>query len=169
MTVTEFNENITTWWELKEFCDEYNCWVCDSIYDDDSVNDYINNRLYDMARDEQWEDVRSWLDQFADGYGEGYYHIDEYEDITYLDDEDFINYKDEVLAWALDHDVVEGDTDEEDDEDEDCELEEEATPYEAAEFSFDELYNESHVVLNTIQRGTYCDAPEAINVNELWV
>ena len=163
MTINEFVESITDWWDLKNFCDEYGCYICDDIYDDDGVNGYINDRLYDMCREESWEDVRDWLNNFADSYGEGYYRIDEYGDIYYMDEADFQGCKEEVLQWALRDGAVE-----EYDEDEDLEEEgsepEEVCPYEAPEFSFDELYTESNVVLNTINK-----ASEAININELWV
>ena len=167
MTVTDFDDRCTDWWELKDFCNEYDCCVLDDVYSDDQVDDYINERLWDKVRAEAWTDVRDWLSSFDEYYGEGFYRINDYEEIIFLDEEyDFPRYKDEVRRWAIEENIFE-----DEDEDDDCEadLEDGTTesPFEAAEFSLDELYEQSSVVLNTIQKER-SDVSSTTNYNELW-
>ena len=39
MTRNEFIDNITEWYELKDFCSDFDCDVCEDIYDDDSLEE----------------------------------------------------------------------------------------------------------------------------------
>ena len=36
MTRNEFIDNITEWYELKDFCSDFDCDVCEDIYDDEA-------------------------------------------------------------------------------------------------------------------------------------
>ena len=39
MTRNEFIDNITEWYELKDFCNDFDCDICEDIYDDDDYAD----------------------------------------------------------------------------------------------------------------------------------
>ena len=114
MTRTEFQEDVTSWWDLVDFCRENDCYYCDDIYDDDSKDDYINSMLSDMARNADcWRDLLDTLEAVPTGYD--FYRKNEYDEFYEADDDDFDSYKQDVLEWGDDNDVW--DPDEEDAED----------------------------------------------------
>ena len=45
MTRNEFLDNINSWWELIEFCNDEDCDVCEEIVDEDQKNDGVNADL----------------------------------------------------------------------------------------------------------------------------
>lgn len=130
MTRAEFIENIQDWWELIEFCDDEGCSICEDIYDDDAKDEYINGDLVDMARNaDGWRDLLQKLNDIESGYD--YYRLDGYGDFVGVDDDDFQDYKDDVIEWCDNNDIWD---DEEDDEDEEYEeqADEEPAPPEVA-------------------------------------
>lgn len=111
MTRNEFLE-IDNYYDLKNFCWDYDCYECDDIYDTYQLDDYINEHLVDWARDaDNWEELSNRLNDIDTSYG--FYRIDEYGDIKYLDDYEFDDYKESVLAWGDDHDIWDEDEEEE--------------------------------------------------------
>lgn len=138
MTRQEFIDDVTSWSELLDFCYEYSCPECDDIVSEDAYDDEINERLYERARDDNWWEVKDWLNDLPTG--NDYY--DRYNDCGV--DDDFECYKDDVLHWADNYgDVWEDEEDEE--EDEDMELEEgadEEDEEELEEIDFDGFFEE---------------------------
>lgn len=98
MTRDEFINQITFWYELIDFCNDYGCDVCSGIYDDDQRNECIDDELVDMARHNTWEELRDILNNYDTGYD--YWYKDEYDGWVGLTDGDFDDYKDDVLSWA---------------------------------------------------------------------
>lgn len=150
MTRAEFFENVTSWWELKDFCDEQRCSLCDDVYDDEARDDYINEYLSEWARNENWYDLRVRLDNLETGYE--YWRLDDYGDWTGLDDDDLDNMKDEVAEWVDDYgdwDDDEEEVDEEEDE-EPFDDEEEEPPIEDEDCSLGELFAASATRVKSI-------------------
>lgn len=119
MTREDFIENIQSWEDLISFCSDYGCDYCEDVYDDDQMDDYINETLVDMARNSDgWRDLRNMLNDIPTGYD--YYIRDEYDEFREADDDEFEDYKSSVLEWGDDGDVWDEDEEEDyyDDEDE---------------------------------------------------
>ena len=111
MTRREFEENVTTWWELLDWCSEEDCYICNEIYEDGVYNDTINEDLQNRSQDDDWRDIYSWLDSLPSGYN--YYRYSEgYGEWIGLTDADFESVKDEALEWGDDHDAWEEDEEE---------------------------------------------------------
>lgn len=156
MTREEFQENVNCWYDLREFCNEYDCEVCSDIYSQDEMDEEIDNSIVDMAREAtDWKDLLSKLEDIPTE--DDYYLRNGYGDFRELDDDDFDCHKDDVFDWAEN----EGIFDEEDEEDEESEedIEEPDEPedpddgYEVGneEMSIAELF----VVPNNGARGIY--------------
>lgn len=151
MTRAEFFENVTSWWELKDFCSEQRCELCDDVYDDESRDDYINEDLVDWARNDNWYDLRDRLNNLDAGYD--YWRLDDYGEWTGLDDDDDLEeMKREVAEWVDDYgdwddDEEEADDDEEEvfDDEEDAPLidPEDAEPIDDEDCSLGELFEGS--------------------------
>ena len=159
MTRQEFIDNITTWWELIDWCRENECHICEDIYDDDSYYDYINDNLVDWAREDSWTELRDRLNDLPSGYD--FYQRDDYGDFHALDDYgDFDAFFDEVLSWGDDNNIWE-DAEEEspvNNEDEEAEDDEDGEPVEIEDFSFGELFS---VCSSAVQRITEENADAA--------
>lgn len=97
MTRAEFYENVTTWRDLKDFCDDKQCSICDDIYDEESRDDWINECLVEWARCNSWIRLHSILEGIPTGYD--YYRYDNYGDWVGLDDGDFDEFRDDVAEW----------------------------------------------------------------------
>lgn len=119
MTREDFIENIQSWEDLINFCSDYGCDYCEDVYDDDQMDDYINETLVDMARNSDgWRDLRNMLNDIPTGYD--YYIRDEYDEFREADDDEFEDYKSSVIEWGDNGDVWDEDEEEDyyDDEDE---------------------------------------------------
>lgn len=101
MTREEFIDDITTMWELLDFCEEHGCYVCEDVYSDEAYNDFINEDIVEWARNETWENLLSILQDLPTGYD--YYRRDEYGDWYGVDSYDFDSYKNDVLSWGDDN------------------------------------------------------------------
>lgn len=120
MTREEFQENVNSWYDLREFCNEYDCEVCSDIYSQDEMDEEIDNSIVDMAREAtDWRDLLSKLEDIPTE--DEYYIKNGYGDFTEVDEEDFDYHKDDVFDWAENEGVF----DEEDEEDEEPEEESE--------------------------------------------
>ena len=112
MTRQEFLDDVCDFSELRDFCYDNDCGICDDIYDDESKDDYINEHLSDMVDDaDDWQSLYRTLGDIPTGYD--YYRLDDYGDFNGLCDDDFEDYKDEVLEWMDDNEYWDEDEDDE--------------------------------------------------------
>lgn len=142
MTRAQFFEEVSTWWELMDFCSDQRCDLCEDIYDDEARDDYINDCLMDWAREDSWEELLSRLQDIPTGYE--YYRLDygEWEGLN--DGSDFDEMRDEVAEW-MDENGYWDDEEEEDDDEEDApyiDLED-AEPIDDEDCSLGELFEGS--------------------------
>lgn len=90
----EFIDNITQFYELRDFCHEHELWeITDEYFDGDQLDDEIERDISD--RDCDWSTLRDYLNDISTG-GEFYYR-DGWLCYTERDDEDFQNLKNQVL------------------------------------------------------------------------
>lgn len=142
MTREEFYENVTTWWDLKNFCSDEQCDICDDICDEESRDDYINECLIDWARNDSWTELLSRLEDIPTGYD--YYRYDDYGDWVGLDDGDFDEIRDEVAEWMDDNGYWDDDEEEADDEEDTPFIDpEDAEPIDDEDCSLGELFEGS--------------------------
>lgn len=120
MTRNEFFEEITQFWELRDFCNDQDIYECDDYFDSDDLNDIVESDIRD-GDFRNWEDIRDSLNSIETGYNfykrEGYLY---YEGCT-VDDFDALKQSvaeimDDRVAWDEDEDDYEDDEDEVDDE-----------------------------------------------------
>lgn len=112
MTRQEFFDDVYDFRELKDFCYDNDCGICDDVYDDASKDEYIDDHLSDMADNaESWQSLYRTLDDIPTGYD--YYRLDDYGDFNGLDDDDFEDYKNDVLEWMDDNEYWDEDEDDE--------------------------------------------------------
>lgn len=115
MTRSEFLENVTDWSELIEFCRDEDCDICEDVYDEESRDDVITERIVDWARNaDSWQDLADRLSEITTGYD--YYSEDDYGDWNGLTDSDFEDYKTDVLDWMDNNDYWDEDEDEDEEE-----------------------------------------------------
>ena len=154
MTRNEFIETITEWTELLEFCNDFDCSVCEDIIDDDELDEYVNEDIRTAVGDDSWRTIRDYLDDIPTGYD--YYRRDGMFDYTYMDDgDDFDEYKDRALEWGDDYGLWDDEEDDEDgvaENDEEEVPEEEEPPVEEEDFSIRDLIGMCGVMLVTIQQ-----------------
>lgn len=157
MTREEFIEDVRSWNDLLQFCYDENCYCCEDVYDEGAKDDYFNNDIVDMARSaNDWRDLYRRLEDIPTGC-DYYIRNDDYDEWRGADDDDFDNYKSDVLSWGDDREVW--DEDDEEDEWEEDALEEEYEVDEASEedealeegCSLGELFTSSAAKLQTIE------------------
>lgn len=159
MTRAEFFENVTSWWDLKDFCSDEQCDICDDIYDEGSRDDYINECLIDWARNDSWTELLSRLEDIPTGYD--YYRYDDYGEWEGLVDGDFDEIRDEVAEWMDDNGYWDDDEEEADDEDEEpIDDEEEEPPVEDEDCSLGELFAASATRVQSIAEEELAKARE---------
>lgn len=159
MTRAEFFENVTSWWDLKDFCSDEQCDICDDIYDEESRDDYINECLIDWARNDSWTELLSRLEDIPTGYD--YYRYDDYGEWEGLVDGDFDEIRDEVAEWMDDNGYWDDDEEESDDEDEEpIDDEEEEPPVEDEDCSLGELFAASATRVQSIAEEELAKARE---------
>lgn len=129
MTHREF-EDIVSWGDLVNACDEECCYVCEDIEYGESLHTLISDDLYDRARynGDSWTDIRDWLNGI-DICDDCWYIRDDYGEWRELDDYDFNDYKDDFYSWLDENDAWE-----DDEEEPDCPEEE---PESVNEFDFE--------------------------------
>jgi len=152
MTRADFEDNVTSFYDLIDWCNDNNCYVCEDIYYSESYDDYINGQLVDWARNSDWEELRDSLNDLPNGYE--YYLRDEYGDWRGLDDSDFDEFYREALEWGDDNEIWDDDDEEEapDEDDEEEYVEEESEddePIVEMGVSFDDLFTSCS---DTVQR-----------------
>lgn len=154
MTRNEFLNDVSSWYELIEFCNDNGCSICDDIISEDDRDDEIDGDIEDAIRNERWYDIKRYLENIPTGYD--YYLRNSMFDYDGLGDSDFDDYKDDVLEWADDA----GDVWDEDPEDEDYDVFAEQTPTEediepppeAEDFTVSELIGMCCVAFVSIQQ-----------------
>lgn len=154
MTRDEFIRGVSTWGELIDFCHEYNCDVCEEIYDEDAMDDEINYAVSEYAGNYSWYELRDKLSEIPTGYN--CYRRNDRFDWDALGNDDFEEYKDSVIEWMDD-----GGHWDEDDEDEEVDFfaavaevsgegEQEQTPNE--DFTVGDLIGMCSMAFATIQK-----------------
>ena len=140
MTRQDWIDDITTWYELIDFCNDegYEDYIND-IYSEESRDDYISNDLVDMARNaDSWVSLMETLQDIPTGYD--YYRQDDYGEWFGLDDDyDFRDRKEEILD-RLDEDEFWDDYDEEEEPIEEYEDPEDSVPVEDEDMDVSELF-----------------------------
>lgn len=152
MTRSEFLDNITEWYELKDFCNDFDCDVCEDIYDDDDYDDCVEEDIRDAIADYGWRDIRDFLGNLPGGYD--YYRRNSTLDYDGLGDDDFEDYKEDVLEWGDDCGVWEDEEEYAEDDDFLGSQEEEPDEEESVEeedFSVGDLIGMCGVVFVAIQ------------------
>ena len=109
MTRQEF-EDIGSWWELIDFCQDYECSYCDDVYSEGSRDNYIDDDLEYMAENNGWMTIRDILNDIPTGYE--YYHRKDGEWFG-LDDDDLEDYKTDILEWGDINDIWDEEEEEE--------------------------------------------------------
>lgn len=153
MTRSEFIDNITEWYELKDFCNDFDCDVCEDIYDDDDYDDYVEDDVRDAVGECSWREIRDLLCDLPSGYD--YYRRNGNLDYDGMDNDDFEEYKEQALEWGDDYGVWDEEDEEFEETDDFFDFTEEASdeeePIEDEDFSVGDLIGMCNVVLVAIQ------------------
>lgn len=130
MTRYDFEMDVTTWGELKDFCADESCDCVDCVVSGYEIRDSIQYELPYWARDYDWERVRDILDNVPEDNDDWYIDNGPGEwDLA--DSDDFDDFKRQVLEWGDEVEIWETEDVLEDEEDE---VEQED------ELSFDEIF-----------------------------
>ena len=132
MTRQEFVDEVNSWGDLIDFCNENNLDFTEDIYDEESRDNDIDEMLVDWARENNWQELYNILDRIQTGYE--YYRYD-YGDWEGLGDADFDDLKEEVEEYC----VRNGYFDEEEEPEEEPDEEEEPEEEEQEEESEDDM------------------------------
>lgn len=153
MTRNEFIDNITEWYELKDFCNDFDCDVCEDIYDDDDYDDYVEDDVRDAVGECSWREIRDLLCDLPSGYD--YYRRNGNLDYDGMGNDDFEEYKERALEWGDDYGVWDEEDEEFEESDDFFDFTEEASdeeePVEDEDFSVGDLIGMCNVVLVAIQ------------------
>ena len=156
MTRQEFIDTCYDFSELKNFCNEYNCYELDDVYDSDDRDYYIDEELAD-SRD-GWRDVRDWLRNIEDG--DDWYQRNDYGEwcgVDYL----FEDFQQRVIDWCEENGIFDDEEEEEESQPEPVtEEEQEFEPFEQ-DFSVDELLSATSTVYDSIEQERAAFAAEA--------
>ena len=157
MTKREFEEDVTTWYELIDLCNDEACYICEDVYDGYCVNDCINSGLVDRARNCTWEELRDELNNYPTIYEDDYYLDDGYGGWREADRDDFDNYKSDIFVWMDEHNRWDDDEeDEEGDDDDEEEIEE-------CSVSIADV-----MCISVDLSAPLTDAGNTLNINNLW-
>lgn len=116
-----FDELVTSWEDLVEFCRNEYCDICDDIYSEDEKDEFIEGAVVDWARDMPYQDLLSELQKVPIDICE-YYYRNDYDEFEEADLSMFLEYKADVFEWMDENDRWEDDDEdlwETDDEEED--------------------------------------------------
>mgnify|MGYP006988983649 CR=1 FL=1 len=142
MTRTQFEDEVRSWWELRDFCYEINCDVMDEFIDDDARNESINEDLVDLARNNSWIEMLSILQGYDDESGYEYYIYDDYYGrYQGISDDEFYDYKQQVMDYADRYDAWDEEEEPEEPVDESVFTEENSVPVPDEDCVFDSLFN----------------------------
>lgn len=156
MTRQEFIDTCDDFSELKNFCNEYNCYELDDVYDSDDRDYYIDAELADNR--DGWRDVRDWLRNIDDC--DDWYERNDYGEWIGIDD-DFEYYQQRVIDWCEENGIFDDEEEEEESQPEPVtEEEQEFEPFEQ-DFSVDELLSATSTVYDSIEQERAAFAAEA--------
>lgn len=113
MTRREFIEEVNDFDDLTRFCWNNDCCICEYIRDGEQFDDYIWESIRDW--DYSWENLRDWLDGLPSV--NRYDYVDTEDECRVLDDDDFQDYKRQVLEWMDENDYWDEPDEEEIEED----------------------------------------------------
>lgn len=150
MTRQEFIEDIRSWRDLIEFCNNNDAYsYVDDIYTDEDMDDYIEREAEEFISENGWTTFRDYLNDIPSGHE--YYRRNGEMSFEYMDAHDLRDLKEEIL----DDGIVE--FDEEDDEEgmeavaeEETAVDAEPTPDEP--IGIDALFTECSAVFQNAQR-----------------
>lgn len=97
MTRQEFIDDVTYWSDLIDFCCNEGISFCENVYNEEGFDDYIGDELEERARNYDWHDIRSWLNDLPDRYE--YYIRNDNGEWYPADDDDFDSMKEDVLNY----------------------------------------------------------------------
>lgn len=141
MTRAEFVDSVTTWWELRDFCDDIQCDIMDGFMDSDSRDEYIDESLVDMARTNTWREMLDALRDYDNESGYEYYVYDEYYgSYRGVSDDEFEDFKQRVLEYADQNDEWEPEEEEEEPEEETVFTEDNSVPVPEEDCTFDDMF-----------------------------
>lgn len=109
MTVQEFRDEITTWYDYIEFCNDNEFYDrTDSIYSASDADRYVDERIRDMIRNNTWEEIRDYLNNLPDHFDDDeYYMPSEYDEFDILSPYDLQEEIDDFLDCHKDFFEVE--------------------------------------------------------------
>lgn len=142
MTRQKFLDDVTSFDELHSFCIDIGYDLQeDGAYSEDEYDEYINEEAYEIARENDWRDLRGWLSELPDGYdfyvkdawgdwgGRSSRNIDDLKEnvLEYADENDLFDVDDEEVEEEYAEEYIEADVEEEPEEDdfedvEDCDM-----------------------------------------------
>lgn len=105
MTKSEFIEETRgDIWALYEFCNENDYeHFFEELYSNDARNDYINEDMCERARDEDWQDMRDWLNDIESDGNYDWWYRDAWDEWHGVDD-DYIEYMIDEIVTELEAD-----------------------------------------------------------------
>lgn len=140
MTRREFIDTVNDFYDLVSFCNENGCDMCEDIYDDDERDGMIDEDIRDAVGYDSWRDIRDWLSSIPTGYDLYIRHSSfDYDGV----DNDFEDYKNDVLDWADSEGVWDDDEEDEDieedyEDDDDFEIEDDVSMDDVAKACFEQ-------------------------------
>lgn len=147
MTRQDFIERVNNWSGLLDFCRDEDCDICEDIYSEDDMDEYINDNLRYLAGDCSWWDLRDILNDIPTDAE--YYYKESDTEWKDLYDEDFEDYKERVLQW-----MDEGEYWDDDDEEY---FEEENPPLDDEEENFENLIPIEDEDISALELLTACN------------
>lgn len=117
-TIDRF-EDIGSFWELRDFCNEFGTYPDDVDLDNVVDAEYISEQIQEMASDYRWDDITDAL-RDLNWNGNNYEEFEWGDNIRELTGDDLQNCKDEVLETLHEDGVyLPGEDEYEDEDDED--------------------------------------------------
>lgn len=90
-------EEISSFWELRDFCEEYEVYPDDIDFDNLVDSDYISEQIQDMARRYRWDDITDAL-RDLDWNGDNGEEFEWGDYVRELTSEDLETCKEQVLS-----------------------------------------------------------------------
>jgi len=136
MTRTEFNEEITTWYELEEVASDNGYEDLGDICDDENIRDMIQDRAQGIRGGDDWESFAYWVENIPKGYDCCAYFYDR-DELEGLSDWAFDERKRKLCEWMEENCYFDPEDDDGIEDDIEPEPEEESVPEE--DFTVGEL------------------------------
>ncbi len=119
MTREWFEDNITCFDDLIEFCHENECDILDGLYPEHDFDSYVCEDIRNATRTCYWNEIRNSLNHVYDEHGGDYFFYNgEFDYVWVSEDYDFEEYKTRVIEWAEYEDFFEPDVEDDEFEDE---------------------------------------------------